>query len=353
MSNPQPIPVAVLGATGLVGQRLLRRLVRHPWFRLAEVSASDRSVGRQIGERVPRQVVDWVGAEAASLRLQPMEAGFVSPLILSALPSSAAREVEPRLVEAGHRVVSNASTFRADPAVPLIIPEINPDHLELLDPGAGGLVTNPNCAVAPLALALAPLHRAFGIRSVVATTFQAVSGAGRGGPTHLELSDNVLPVIPGEEEKVEREVQKLLGATAGAVVESAAFPLSATTTRVPVLHGHMVDLSVGFARPVDRGAAVEAMRAFDPGPALPSLPRPPLRLTEDPTRPQPRLDRDLGDGMAVTVGRVRACQVHDIRMMVLAHNLERGAAGAALANAELCAARGWIPGVEGLREGAA
>lgn len=353
MSNLPPIPVAVLGATGLVGQRLLRRVARHPWFRLAEVSASDRSVGRRIGERVPREVVDSIGQEAASLRLQPMEAGFVSPLVLSALPSSAAREVEPRLVEAGHRVVSNASAFRADPAVPLVIPEVNSDHLDLLSPGSGGLVTNPNCAVAPVALALTPLHRTFGIRSVVATTLQAVSGAGRAGPSHLELADNVFPVIAGEEEKVEREVQKLLGVISGGVVASLTFPLSATTTRVPVLHGHMVDLSIAFDGPVSPEAASEAMRSFDPGPDLPSLPRPPLYVTDDPSRPQPRLDRDTGEGMTVTVGRVRACPVHHIRMMVLAHNLERGAAGAALANAELCAARGSIPGVEGLREGAA
>lgn len=353
MSNPPPIPVAVLGATGLVGQRLIRRVARHPWFCLAEVSASDRSVGRRVGEGVPRDVVDWIGTEAASLRLQPMEAGFVSPLVLSALPSSVAREVEPRLVEAGHRVVSNASAFRADPSVPLVIPEINADHLGILASGSGGLVTNPNCAVAPIALALAPLHRAFRVQSVVATTFQAVSGAGRGGPSLLELADNVFPVIPGEEEKVEREVQKLLGVASGGSVESLTFPLSATTTRVPVLHGHLVDLSVAFEAPVGPDAASEAMRTFDPGPALPSLPRPPLRLTDDPSRPQPRLDRDAGDGMTVTVGRVRACPVHHIRMMVLAHNLERGAAGAALANAELCAARGSIPGVKALQEGAA
>lgn len=352
MSISPPIPVAVLGATGLVGQRLLRRIAHHPWFRLAEVAASDRSVGHRIGDRVPAEVGEAIG-ESAALRLQPMEAGFVSPLVLSALPSAAAREVEPRLVEAGHRVVSNASTFRAEPSIPLVIPEVNADHLDLLDAAAGGLVTNPNCAVAPMALALAPLHRAFGIRGVVATTFQAVSGAGRGGPSLLELADNVFPVIAGEEEKVEREVQKLLGHIAEGVVRPADFPVSATTTRVPVVHGHMVDLSVALETPVSPEAAADALRAFVVDLGLPSLPSPPLHVTDDPTRPQPRLDRDRGGGMTVTVGRIRSCRVHDLRLMVLAHNLERGAAGAAVANAELCALRGWIPGFDAVRQGAA
>jgi aspartate-semialdehyde dehydrogenase len=353
MSTPPRIPVAVLGATGLVGQRILLRLARHPWFRVAEVAASERSVGRRLSEQVPAEVGEALGHEVAGLRLQPMDAGFLSPLVLSALPSGPARQVEPRLVEAGHRVVSNASAFRADPAIPLVIPEVNPDHLALVGHGDGGIVTNPNCAVAPMALALAPLHRVFGVEGVVATTFQAVSGAGRGGPSVLDLSDNLFPLIQGEEEKVEREAQKLLGTVEGGAVTSAPFPVSATTTRVPVLHGHLVDLSVALKGRPPLAEVADTLASFAPGPALPTLPPSPLHLTDDPMRPQPRLDRDRGGGMTVTVGRLRPCAVHDVRFMVLAHNLERGAAGAAVANAELCAAQGRIPGVEPIREGAA
>ena len=353
MPTPTSIPVAVLGATGLVGQRILMRLARHPWFHVGEVAASERSVGRRLGELLPGEVVEALGPEVAGLRLQPMDAGFRSPLVLSALPSGAARQVEPRLVDAGHRVVSNASAFRADPTVPLVIPEVNPDHLSLVPRGDGGIVTNPNCAVAPMALALAPLHRAFGVSGVVATTFQAVSGAGRGGPSVLDLGDNLFPSIAGEEEKVEREAQKLLGTVRDGTVSSADFPVSATTTRVPVLHGHLVDLAVALSGEPTLGEVAQALSSFAPGPGLPSLPASPLHLTDDPFRPQPRLDRERGGGMTVTVGRLRACAVHHVRFMVLAHNLERGAAGAAVANAELCAAQGRIPGVEPIREGAA
>lgn len=348
MPGSTPIPVAVLGATGLVGERILLRLARHPWFRVAEVAASERSAGGRLGELVSPEAAAALSRgparELAELTVKGVGDALESPLVLSALPSAAAREAEPRLAGAGHLVVSNASAFRADPAIPLIIPEINADHVSLLTPGAGGIVTNPNCAVAPLALALAPLHRAFGVERVVATTFQAVSGAGKTGPTMLELLDNLFPVIAGEEEKVEREAQKMLGELVDGAVSSAPFAVSATTTRVAVLHGHAVDVSVAFSRPVSPEEASEALRAFDPGPRLPSLPVPPIHVTGDPFRPQPRLDRDRGDGMTVTVGRIRPCAVHHLRFMALAHNLERGAAGAAVSNAELCAVRGLVPG---------
>lgn len=339
-----PIPVAVLGATGLVGERILLRLARHPWFRIAEVAASARSAGERLGDLLSREVAAALPAEALGLVVKSSDAELESPLVLSALPSGVAREVEPRLASEGRLVVSNASAFRADPRLPLVIPEVNEAHLSLVGTG-GGIVTNPNCAVAPVALALAPLHRAFGVERVVATTFQAVSGAGKDGPTVLELLDNMLPVISGEEEKVEREAQKMLGTVEGDAVVPAPFLVSATTTRVPVLHGHMVDLSVGFSWEVSPEEAMEVMEAFDPGPRLPSLPSPPLHVTSDPLSPQPRADRERGGGMTVTVGRVRRCRVHHLRFLVLAHNLERGAAGAAVSNAELCALRGLVPGV--------
>ena len=344
----QPIPVAVLGATGLVGERILLRLATHPWFRVTEVAASERSVGRRLGELVSPDVSAALaaapGGPLSELVVKGLADALAAPLVLSALPSAAATEAEPRLASAGHRVVSNASAWRADPGVPLVIPEVNPDHLALTTPGGGGIVTNPNCAVAPLAMALAPLHRAFRVERVVVTTFQAVSGAGRSGPSVLELMDNLLPTISGEEEKVEREAQKILGELADGAVVPADFAVSATTTRVPVLHGHAVDVSVAFSRAVAPEEAREALETWDPGPRLPSLPSPPIRVTSDALRPQPRLDRDTGQGMTVTVGRLRPCRVHHLRFMVLAHNLERGAAGAAVANAELCAARSLVPG---------
>jgi aspartate-semialdehyde dehydrogenase len=342
-----PIPVGVLGATGLVGQRLVERLAGHPWFRVAEVGASDRSRGHRLSQRV--DLDSSVADEVANLPLRSLVGAWSSPLILSALPASVAREVEPRLAEAGHLVVSNASAFRADPGIPLVIPEVNPGHLSLLTPGAGGIVTNPNCAVVPLTMALAPIQKAFGLRSVLVTTFQAVSGAGRPGPGMLELLDNVLPQIGGEEEKIEREPQKILGTPTGDRIEPAAFAVSATSTRVPVLHGHLVDVSVRLSSPATTEQIRESLLDFrgelQDGdlPSLPSLPSQPLHLFEDPMRPQPRLDRDLGEGMVVSVGRLRSCPVMDVRFMVMAHNLERGAAGAALANAELCSVQGLIP----------
>lgn len=331
MAVPFPIPVAVLGATGLVGQRILLRLARHPWFRVTEIAASERSAGTELD----------------GMTLQSVEDDFTAPLILSALPASVAREVEPRLARAGHLVVSNASALRADPGVPLVIPEVNAHHLEILEARTGGIVTNPNCAVAPLALALAPLHRAFTVEKVVVTTFQAVSGAGTSGPTVLDLMDNLFPVIRGEEEKVEREPQKLLGTVADGAIRSADFEVSATTTRVPVLHGHVVDVSVAFSGAVSADDVREAMDAFDPGPRLPTLPISPLRVMTEEDRPQPRLDRDHGEGMSVTVGRIRRCPVQHVRFMALAHNLERGAAGAAVSNAELCASEGLVPRASG------
>lgn len=351
-SAPSPtgagrIPVAVLGATGTVGVRLVQRLAAHPWFRLAEVAASDRSEGHRLGDRVASDAV--LDEAAAGLVLGPLDGPFRSHLVLSALPADAAREVEPLLAGRGHLVVSNASAFRADPGVPLVVPEVNPDHLDLLDAQggrwAGGIVTNPNCAVAGLAPALRPLHDAFGVRRIVVTTFQAISGAGRPGPAAGDLLDNVIPWIGGEEEKIAIEPAKLLGRIEGGRVVPAQVTVSATATRVPVLHGHLEAVSVELERPVGPDEAVAAWRDFRSPVAdlgLPSAPARPVVVMEAPDRPQPRLDRDLDGGMAVTVGRVRPCPVLTLRFIVLSHNLERGAAGAALLNAELAAARGRV-----------
>lgn len=365
MTRPDPsaepssrIPVAVLGATGTVGVRLVQRLAHHPWFRLAEVAASERSEGEPLGERVAADVV-LPPADAGRV-LQPLDAPFTSHLVLSALPAAVAREIEPVLAARGHLVVSNASAFRSDPGVPLVVPEVNPDHLALLDHqegrwsagvgparSGGGIVTNPNCSVGGLAPVLAPLHRAFGLRSVVVTTFQALSGAGRPGPSALDVIDNVVPWIGGEEEKIETEPRRILGRMEGGGVAPADFTLSATATRVPVLHGHLEAVSVELARPASPEEAITVWSRFrGPGVAqtLPTAPAQPIVVLEGVDRPQPRLDRDLEGGMAISVGRVRPCPVHTLRFVVLSHNLERGAAGAALLNAELARASGRVRG---------
>ena len=340
------IAVGVLGATGTVGQRLVRLLDGHPWFRLAEVSASESSIGQTLGDRVPDATRS---AEAAALPLRPPDSAWESRILLSALPSGAARDVEIRLAEAGHLVVSNASAHRMRPDVPLLIPEVNADHLDLVgsQPWSGALITNPNCAVAGLALALAPLNDAFGVERVVTTSFQAISGAGTPGPPASGLLDNVLPFISGEEEKLAQEPQKILGSVSGSAVTPADFVVSASCTRVPVLDGHLLAVSVALGGAPSPERIREALRSFRPPSAtleLPSSPAHPLQIMDEEDRPQPRLDRDLGDGMTVAVGRIRPCEALDVKFFVLSHNLVRGAAGAALLNAELC----WA---EGVRDG--
>lgn len=352
MEPHEKIPVAVLGATGTVGERLVTLLADHPWFDLVEVAASDRSEGDRLGDRLALEAGELPDA-VADLRLGALSGGFDAPLVLSALPAGAAREVEPRLAGEGRLVVSNASAFRQDPDVPLIVPEVNPGHLALLDRQAarwsGGIVTNPNCSVAGLVVALAPLHAAFGLESVTVTTFQAISGAGRPGPGALDLTDNVLPFIPGEEEKMAAEPRRILGSIVDGAIEEAAVRVSATCTRVPVLHGHLASVSVRLggrsATPDEATAAFAAWRGALDGASLPSAPARPLEVLQGEDRPQPRLDRDRGGGMTVTVGRIRPCPVADLRFLVLSHNLVRGAAGAALLNAELAVARGRVPGV--------
>lgn len=347
------IPVGILGTTGTVGARLVGMLADHPWFRIAEVGASDRSAGGRLGDLLAGEAGELPG-DVADLEVRTLGGRWSSPLVLSALPSQVAREVEPELARAGHLVVSNASTFRNDPDVPLVIPELNADHLELVhrqkSRWSGAIVTNPNCVVTGLATALAPLHEAFGLERAVATTFQAISGAGKPGPPAGELLDNVLPYIAGEEPKVAYEPRKILGTLRDGVLEEAPFRIGVTATRVNVLHGHLVSVSAQLRDRPDPEAAVEALRAYrgqvaDLG--LPSSPERFIEVTDDPTRPQPRLDRDKSRGMTVTIGRVRACEALGLSFLALAHNLDRGAAGAAVLNAELCKVKGLVEATVG------
>ena len=344
------IDVGVLAATGTVGQRLVQLLDGHPWFRLAEVGASSESVGRRFGEVLdadPQPVGAGFANAVLDLTLKDSLDEWASPVLLSALPSQVAGSLEAELAGRGHLVVSNAASHRMEADVPLVIPEVNPDHLRLLElqreRWPGGLVTNPNCSVVGLAVALAPLHRTFGVRAVTVTTLQALSGAGRPGPAGAEILDNVLPYIPDEEEKLGQEPQKILGELGERAVRFADFPVSAQTHRVPVAHGHLLAVSAKLGRAATSEEVTVALASFRSAvleECLPSAPQRVLELLEDQTRPQPRLDRDRGGGMTVSVGRVRRCEVADVKFLVLVHNLVRGAAGAALLNAELCHVRG-------------
>ena len=346
------IPVAVLGATGSVGQRFVSLLAAHPWFELVAVTASDRSAGKRYGD-----VVEWVletplPLAAARMVVGPTEPDLGLPLVFSALDAAVAGEAETAFAAAGAVVVSNASSHRLDRDVPLVVPEVNPDHVELARRQGftgGAILTNPNCSTIGLVLALKPLADAFGLRRVAVTTLQALSGAGLPGVPSMRAVDNVVPFIGGEEDKLEREPLKILGRLGPDGVEPAAVAFSAQCTRVAVLDGHTECVSVETVEPVDPAAAIAAWRAWDPEPqrlGLPSAPRPVIVVTEVADRPQPRLDRGAGGGMAVTIGRIRPCPVLGLKFVTLSHNTVRGAAGGSILLAELAVARGLVPGVE-------
>lgn len=336
--------IGVLGATGLVGQRLLERLVHHPWFEPVGLGASERSAGRPYGavarwraaSAPPGEIVEQTVRECRADHFVDCDAVF------SALDREVAQQVEPEFAARGFAVVSNASAFRMADDVPLVVPEINPGQLEWIAAqrrryGGGYIVTNPNCSTTGLVMALAPLHQAFGVRRLVVATLQALSGAGIDGPSGLETVDNVLPWISGEEEKIEQEVGKILGADP---------PVSAHCHRVPVLDGHLEAVSVEFEREATPQEVTDVLREWPgevAGLGLPSSPERPIVVREERDRPQPRLDREAGGGMSVVVGRVRRCPVLSIRFLVLSHNAVRGAAGGTLLNAELLAARGLLP----------
>ena len=346
-SGDSRIPVAVLGATGAVGQRFVSLLDQHPWFRVSALCASDRSAGRPYSEaarwHLDRPMPDW----AKAMRVLPCKAGVDARLAFSGLDASVAGEIETEFAGAGHAVVSNSKNHRMDPDVPLLVPELNPAHLNLLKAqrrrfrSGGFIVTNPNCSTVGLAMAAGPLDAAFGIRTIVVATLQAVSGAGYPGVASVDILDNVIPHIGGEEEKIESETRKILGG----LRRPAGFTVSAHCHRVHVSDGHTLAASFGLRRRATPEAARRALREFvSPlaGRGLPSLPRRPIVVRDEADRPQPRHDREAGAGMVVTVGRVRTCPVLDLRLVALVHNTIRGAAGVAILNAELLRARGLL-----------
>lgn len=351
------LPVAVLGATGQVGQRFLSLLAAHPWFEVRAVTASPGSAGRRYAEAVRWTQTAPIPETARDLALAATEPAAAEgcALAFSALDSAAAADAEVEFARAGLVVVSNASSHRMDPDVPLVVPEVNPDHLDLADlqrhgegGGRGGVIlTNPNCSTIGLVLALAPLDRAFGVERVHAVTLQALSGAGFPGVPSLLATDNVVPFIAGEEAKVETEPRKILGRFTGRAIEPHPLTVSAACNRVPVVDGHTLCVSVKLGRRAALEEVREAWRSFRGEPQerrLPSAPEPPVVVLDGDDQPQPRLHRDLGGGMAVAVGRLRPCPLLDLRFVALSHNTVRGAAGGAILLAELAVARGLVGG---------
>jgi aspartate-semialdehyde dehydrogenase len=346
------IPVAVLGATGAVGQTFVRLLEGHPTFRVSEVAASERSAGRLYGE-----VVRWhegtCPPDVAASTVQRVDPDAVkAPVVFSALDASVAGDVEAAFAQAGRVVLSNARNHRMDNDVPLVVPEVNAGHLGLLEVQQenrgwdGAIVANANCAATVAALALAPLHEAFGVRSVFATTLQAISGAGYPGVASLDILGNVIPEIRGEEEKIEMELGKILGHLNDRGVEAATFPVSVHANRVAVEHGHTVCLSVGLeksASPEEALAAFEEWRGNEVCAGLPSAPSRPVIVRPESNRPQARKDVNAGDGMSVVIGRLRADTILDLRLVALGHNTVRGAAGGSILNGEIMVRLGMIP----------
>ncbi|MDX1592489.1 MAG: aspartate-semialdehyde dehydrogenase [Balneolaceae bacterium] len=351
MSN---FKVGILGATGAVGQKFIRLLNQHPWFKFQAIGASSRSAGKTYGD-----AVNWVESSAmpesvAGMTVRSCDSSEFSDVdfVFSGLDSSVATEIEADFAEAGIPVISNAKNYRPHPKVPLLVPEVNPNHTSLIesqdftDDGSGWIVTNPNCVVVPLVMALKPLYEQFGIRNVVVTSLQAISGAGYPGVPSLDILGNVIPFIGGEESKIEQEPHKLLGTLIGDEIEHASFPISATATRVPVLNGHLLSVTAELEQPFN--GIDEVKEAFQnwkspiAGLKLPSAPEFPLHLFEDERYPQPRLHADSFNGMQTAIGRVRKSNVMSISFVAMAHNTVRGAAGGAILNAELLVKKNYI-----------
>ena len=339
------IPVAVLGATGLVGQGILALLAGHPRFRVAEAIASPRSAGKRYREAATWRRRDQLDPEIAELRVQAGEDPVRSRVVFSSATSRVSTELERRYAAESRLVISNASGHRLEAEVPLVVPEVNADHLELVRGRDGAIVTNCNCAAMFVAMVLAPLHREYGVQAVQVATLQAVSGGGYPGVPSLDILGNVVP-LPGEEQKIERELQKMLGTVAGNRIEPASFDVSAQSHRVPVIDGHTAAISVRLGREVEPAEVVATLQAHRGIPQLQQLhsaPAAPIVVTDLPDRPQPRLDAESHAGLGATVGRVRPCPVLGIKMLVLGHNLVRGAAAAAVLNAETLDAMGLLP----------
>ncbi len=347
------IKVGVLGATGAVGQRFSQLVADHPYFALVVLAASERSAGKSYHEATNWILTEPMPAHLGDMIVQEMSTELDCELVFSALPTDSAHKWESQFAAAGYGVFSNAGAHRMDPNVPLLIPEVNPEHLDLLAHQQasqgweqGFIVTNPNCTSIPMTMALAPLHPRFGVDQVIATSLQALSGAGYPGVPSLDAIDNVIPFVAESEEiKMGQEPNKMMGLSNGQEVTMAGIKVSAHCNRVPVSDGHLVTVSVSFKNKPSLDDILEIWQTWEPLPqklALPFAPTPPLVIRTEANRPQPRLDRDAGQGMATTIGRLRPCEVLDVRFVALAHNTIRGAAGGSVLNAELMYAQGLL-----------
>ena len=345
------IPIGILGATGVVGQRFIQMLEHHPWFEVAWLAASDRSEGKIYAEAARWRLKTQIPAAVARMKVSPATPDGAPKIIFAALDSSIAAELEPRFADAGCGVVSNSSALRMQEDVPLVIPEVNAGHIKLIDiqgwrkKSGGYVVTNPNCSAIGLVLALAPLHQKFGLDTVMAVTMQAVSGAGYPGVASLDILGNVIPFIKNEEEKMEEETKKLLGQLNGSKVIPGPFAMSAQCNRVAVEDGHTESISIKLKKKATAEEIIAAWDSYKAEPQelkLPSAPEKPVVYLEANDRPQPRFDVDLGAGMTTAVGRLRPCSELGWKFTVLSHNTIRGAAGAAVLNAELLKSKGYL-----------
>ncbi len=349
MSNK--IPVGILAATGSVGQRFIMHLIDHPWFEIAALTGSERTVGRPYGEGVNWLLEGDVPAQVADMIVQPTEPNLDVQVVFSALPTADAKELEPEFAKAGYMVLTNASPYRMDPYVPLLIPEVNPSHTGMIPyqqeayGWKGFLIANANCSTTSIVLPMKILHDAYGLDSAVVVTMQAISGAGYPGVPSLDIMDNIVPHIGGEDAKLEREPRKLCGEFRDGEFVLADFVVSAQANRVPVIDGHLGSVSVKTKKPVSPEEVIELFKNWQPDPLvrqLPTMPEQVFIYRPEENRPQPRLDRNSGNGLAWTVGKVRECPVNDVRFLAIAHNTLRGAASGSILNAELLVLQGII-----------
>ncbi|MCW8848415.1 MAG: aspartate-semialdehyde dehydrogenase [Melioribacteraceae bacterium] len=339
------IPVAILGATGSVGQKFIELLKDHPWFTIAELGASERSAGKQYRDATKWVMASQLNDDIADIVIKECKPNFESKLIFSALDASVAGKIETEFANNGYYIISNSKNHRFDKDVPLLIPEVNYDHLKLIDNKNGAIVTNPNCSTIGLTLAIKPLFDNFGIDQLNVVTMQAVSGGGYPGVPSLDILGNVVPFIGGEEEKMKTEPLKILGHFDGQAIVNANFTISAQCNRVPVIDGHLETVQVKFKKKPTKNDILHVWENFKSKPQelkLPSAPQKPIHYFEEDYLPQPRLNSNLENGMAVAVGRLRECEIFDFKFVVLSHNTIRGAAGGTLLAAELMKANGYL-----------
>ncbi len=348
MSETKKTDVAILGATGSVGQKFIELLSNHPWFEILELAASDKSAGKKYSDAVNWVMQTPLNKKIATMEVLKCEPNLKSKIVFSALDASVAGTIEEDFAKAGYIVISNARNHRFDDDVPLIVPEINSDHLDLVKTrqfGKGAIVTNPNCSTIGLVMALKPLADKFGIESVNVVTMQAISGGGYPGVPSMDIIDNVIPFIGGEEEKMEKEPKKILGSINGNKIEYARMTVSAQCNRVSVIDGHTENVQVKLKRKPSKEEIISAWNNFSGEPQklnLPFAPLQPVVYLEGEKYPQPKLHRNLGNGMSVSIGRLRECPLFDFKFVVLSHNTVRGAAGGTILIAELMKAKGYL-----------